>query len=116
MEKSKKQISFLITHYNRPAALKSCIESIKNLSLSNYEIVVSDDASAPEIQQIIQEFFIDTVVIAAENLGLGANLNKGIRACKGEYILYCQEDFVLNSDFKIILPNVWKYYKAKKQI
>jgi glycosyltransferase involved in cell wall biosynthesis len=93
------KISFLVTHFNRPAALKSCIESIKKLSLAHYEIVVSDDGSAAENQKMIKELAIDKLLIAANNVGLASNLNKGIRACSGEYIVYCQEDFNLNADF-----------------
>jgi glycosyltransferase involved in cell wall biosynthesis len=98
------KISFLVTHFNRPAALKSCIESIKKLSLAHYEIVVSDDGSAAENQKMIKELAIDKLLIAANNVGLASNLNKGIRACSGEYIVYCQEDFNLNADFKDVLP------------
>lgn len=108
------KISFLITHFNRPSDLKSCIDAIRNVSLSNYEIVVSDDASSSEIQQVIKEFAIDNLVIAAGNQGLAANLNKGIRACKGEYILYCQEDFILNSNFKLILPQCLEVLNTQK--
>jgi glycosyltransferase involved in cell wall biosynthesis len=102
--KSPIKISFLVTHFNRPAALKSCIESIKKLSLANYEIVVSDDGSAAENQKMIKDLAIDKLLIAANNVGLASNLNKGILACSGEYIVYCQKDFNLNADFKYVLP------------
>lgn len=102
--KSPIKISFLVTHFNRPAALKSCIESIKKLSLANYEIVVSDYGRAAENQKMIKDLAIDKLLIASNNGGLASNLNKGIRVCSGEYIVYYQEDFKLNADFKYVLP------------
>ena len=48
MELRKKQISFLITHYNRPDDLLQCIGAIKKLEVADSEIVVCDDASQKE--------------------------------------------------------------------
>jgi hypothetical protein len=45
-------------------------------------------------KKIIQDYQIDQLV-AEVNQGLAANINKGIVACQ-EFIVYCQEDFILN--------------------
>ena len=58
------KVSFLVTDFNRPTALKSCIDSIKKLSLANYEIVVSDDGSTAENQKMIKDLTIDKLLIA----------------------------------------------------
>lgn len=90
-------VSILITSYNRPAAVETCIDHVLALNLEMpFEIVVSDDGSTNENVAALKRIAtIDTLVVAEMNQGLGANINKGIKACKGNYFLYCQEDFLL---------------------
>ena len=114
MEKSKIKISFLITHYNRPDDLFQCISGIQNLKIANYEIVVSDDGSTAENIKLIENDAIDKLILAPKNQGLAANINKGIKACEGEYIVYCQEDFVLDANLSTSLPECIDLLKSNK--
>jgi glycosyltransferase involved in cell wall biosynthesis len=114
MEKKKILISFLITHYNRPLDLMECLEGIRKINISNYEIVVSDDGSDDENSKLLKEYKIDKLILAKTNQGLAANINKGIESCEGEYIIYCQEDFVLDSQIGKILPECLELLESKK--
>lgn len=106
MQKSNHSISVLITHYNRVDDLLKCIDGIIALELDNCEIVVSDDGSSPEILKQVKKYPIDTLVESTKNQGLASNINKGVAACKGDYIIYCQEDFLLVREFKKVLPRL----------
>ena len=101
-----KRISFLITHYNRPTQLYRCLETIQDIRTSDDEIIVSDDGSSEESIEKIKNFSFDRLVTSSHNTGLASNINRGINACNGEYILYCQEDFVLQKG----LVNQIKYF------
>ena len=114
MELRKKKISFLITHYNRPDDLLQCIGAIKKLEVADSEIVVCDDASQEEHLKTIQDYEIDQLILSKTNQGLAANINKGIQACQGEYIIYCQEDFLLNPSITSILPECLDLLKKEK--
>lgn len=114
METKKIQISFLITHYNRPIDLLKCLGAIKNLKVLDSEIVVCDDASQEEHLKLIQGYEIDRLVFSKMNQGLAANINKGIEACQGEYIVYCQEDFLLDPSISSILPEYLDLLKKEK--
>ncbi|SEA89292.1 Glycosyl transferase family 2 [Flavobacterium gillisiae] len=114
MKNSTIQFSFLITHYNRPFDLAECLEGIKRIAISNYEIVVSDDGSTSENIELLQGYAIDKLVLANENQGLAASSNKGIEVCEGEYIIYCQEDFILSSDINTILPECLELLNSRK--
>ena len=97
-------ISILTTHYNRSEALVLCLKAIEEVHLDvDYEIVVSDDGSDQEHLDTIKTLNIDTLVLSNKNEGLASNLNKGIKACKGKYILYVQEDFLMLPEFKNVL-------------
>jgi glycosyltransferase involved in cell wall biosynthesis len=114
MEISKIQISFLITHYNRPVDLLKCLEAIKNLKVLDSEIVVCDDASHEEHFKTIQYYQIDQLIGSKINQGLAANINTGIQACQGEYIVYCQEDFLLAPQISSLLPECLDLLKREK--
>lgn len=106
---NKIYLSFLITHYNRFENLQYCIAAIKKLDLDfEYEIVVSDDGSFKDIQDKLKTIEVNQIVLSDCNRGLAHNINKGIRTCKGDYILYCQDDFILTPQInKIIKESIF---------
>ncbi|PWJ56790.1 glycosyltransferase involved in cell wall biosynthesis [Dyadobacter jejuensis] len=92
-----KDVSLLITHYNRSHSLQNLLESLIGLSCSFEQIVVSDDGSQPQHLQKLEELshqYGFLLVKAPVNKGLGHNINKGQNAIKTELTLYVQEDFV----------------------
>lgn len=102
------KLSILITHYNRPDALLKCIDAIKNINWEiDYEIIVSDDGSKVENIERIKLINNISLLLSEKNQGLAANINKGINACKGNYILYCQEDFLIVKDLELILNELY---------
>lgn len=104
-------LSILITHYNRPAALSKVVKAFREIeSPVPVEIVVSDDAS----EQVIAVPGIDTLVVSPVNQGLAHNLNKGIRACRGDFILYCQEDYLPLGTLPDRLPELLGLLRGEK--
>jgi glycosyltransferase involved in cell wall biosynthesis len=110
MEISKKQISFLITHYNRPDDLAKCLAAVRNLNLQDSEIVVCDDASHEKHLKIIQDYQIDQLV-AEVNQGLAANI-KGIVACQESILL--SRRFYFEPKIIEILPECMGLLKEEK--
>lgn len=115
MDNSTIQISFLITHFNRPFDLALCLKGIKEIPISNYEIVVSDDGSTVENVEIIKSYdLVNQLILAPTNQGLAANINKGLAACRGEYVIYCQEDFIIKPEIGTVLPECLDLLQNKK--
>lgn len=111
----KIKLSILITHYNRPSALEECISAIRELNIHiSYEIVVSDDGSDAKNLDIVKTFQYDQLIVASENSGLAANINRGLEACQGKYIIYCQEDFLLTGQLSLYLKDIIKLIDNKK--
>ncbi|MDX5420684.1 MAG: glycosyltransferase [Hymenobacteraceae bacterium] len=97
-----KDVTLLVTHYNRSASLERILKAFKELNCSFEEIIVSDDASKPEhLNQLkaLQEEVPFRLVSAPTNGGLGHNINKGQSAVRTPYTLYVQEDFVPTEEF-----------------
>jgi glycosyltransferase involved in cell wall biosynthesis len=114
MDNSTIQISFLITHFNRPLDLLACLKGIKEIPISNYEIVVSDDGSTAENIEMIKSYSVHQLILAPINQGLAANINKGLAACRGEFVIYCQEDFIINPEIVTVLSECFDLLQNKK--
>jgi glycosyltransferase involved in cell wall biosynthesis len=90
-------VSVVFVTYNRPYTLVAAFESF--LALTDYprerlELIVSDDGSDLETQDFIRRMDFDVHVLAPRNRGLGANMNRGVRAASGELILVLQDDWL----------------------
>lgn len=92
-----KDVTLLITHYNRSNSLERLLRTIKEQKILFNEVIVSDDCSdlihLERIKLMEQEFDFK-LVTAIKNSGLANNLNKGQEEAKTPYILYVQEDFI----------------------
>jgi glycosyltransferase involved in cell wall biosynthesis len=112
-----KDVTLLITHYNRATSLERLLASFKELQIAFAKIIVSDDASTAwhqeKLKALEKDYGLD-IVWAAHNQGLGANLNKGIRRVGTEYILYIQEDFQIDPLFKTVLADSVKIMEEDK--
>ncbi|MCC8423766.1 glycosyltransferase [Mucilaginibacter sp. UR6-11] len=91
-----KDITLLVTHYNRSQSLQRLLKSFAGQQIVFGDIVVSDDGSQPEhVAQLksIEKEYGFRLITAVKNAGLGNNINKGQDAVKTRYTLYVQEDF-----------------------
>lgn len=86
-------ISIVIPNYNSGDRLLKNIPKLIDLlskTKHEYEIIVTDDASTDNSQEILQKLDIK-IVTSPKNTGFGTNVGRGIRAAKGEII------FILNA-------------------
>ncbi len=92
-----KDVTLLITHYNRSRSLERLLAALSKLQCTFEDIVVSDDASRPEEMKEVkrlQEIYKYRLVATPVNRGYGNCINKGEDAITTPYTLYLQEDFV----------------------
>lgn len=92
-------ISIIIPVYNQAKKIKQCFESIEKQTYKDYEIIVVDDGSEDNPEKIIMKFS-NIKFIKQKNQGAPSARNSGFRKSKGEYILFCDADAILN--FKIL--------------
>jgi glycosyltransferase involved in cell wall biosynthesis len=111
-----KEITLLVTHYNRSTSLERLLKSFKDLGCTFGDIVVSDDGSTKEHLDFIIKLrgvYGFRLITTPINRGLGNNINKGQDAVLTPYTLYIQEDFVprlaflasLNDGYKIMVED-----------
>jgi glycosyltransferase involved in cell wall biosynthesis len=88
-------LSVLFVTYNRSDLLETAYTSIQermDFGALRVEYIVTDDRSDPAHVRVLENLHFDKRVLWSVNSGLGANCNRGIAACHGEYILQIQDD------------------------
>jgi glycosyltransferase involved in cell wall biosynthesis len=97
-----KNVSLLITHYNRSQSLEQLLKSFIALNCKFEDIVVSDDGSKAEhldYLNLIKDRYGFRLITTPKNKGLGNNINKGQDAVKTPLTVYVQEDFTPTAIF-----------------
>jgi len=93
-------VSVVFVTYNRPHTLVATYETF--LFTTDYprerlELIVADDGSDPDVQALVKRLDFDVFCLSVVNRGLGANMNTGLRAAHGEFILLLQDDWICMS-------------------
>ena len=92
-------ISLIIPIYNQANKLPKCLDSIFGQTYKNFEIIIVNDGSTDDVQEIIKEYGNKLKVIKFIKLkvngGAPAARNRGFRESRGEYLFFCDADAVL---------------------
>ena len=107
-------ISVLVVTYNGETYIREQIDSIlKNIGLGD-ELVVSDDGSLDTTREILKSYQEqDARIRVMEGPGEGviANVEAGLRACRGDYIFLADQDDVWMPDK---VEKVMEVFRKKK--
>lgn len=100
------KISLIATTYNRPDALRLCIESIGRQTLVPFEVIIADDGSTDDTRTLIErmrkDFPCPIVHAWQEDLGFRAAevRNNALRLCKGDYVVFIDGDIIIHTSWK----------------
>jgi GT2 family glycosyltransferase len=90
-------VSVIIPTFNRKNDLLSCLNSIKDSTYTNLEIIVVDNASTDGTYDAVKETFPNVKLIRNEkNLGVTGGRNRGAIESKGDYLLFLDHDMVID--------------------
>ena len=88
-------VSIIVPVYNAENYLKECIESIVNQTYYNLEIILINDGSIDGSLQLCSKYaqiYSNIIIIDSDNGGVSNARNKGIKAAKGQYIVFVDAD------------------------
>ena len=105
-------ISFIVTSFNYDKFVVKTLESIKNQSYENIEIIVVDDKSSDNSVEVVKKFIknnknLPIVLIEHnENKGQMAAIQTGLLSAKGKFVCFIDSDDLLIKDYAKTLIRV----------
>jgi glycosyltransferase involved in cell wall biosynthesis len=85
-------VSVIITNYNYAHYLKQAIDSALAQTYSNLEVIVVDDGSQDDSQEVIRRYGDRVIPIFKENGGQASGFNAGFAASRGALICFLDAD------------------------
>ena len=111
--------SIIIPVYNAEKYLNETIDTIKNQSFSNWELIIVDDGSTDNIDDVVLPFVkgteIPTLYIKKENGGVHTARNAAIKKARGKLLINIDSDDELVSNALEKLQNVWESIPDNKK-
>lgn len=95
------RFSVITPIYNAEQFLPSCIESVLQQNNQDYEMILIDDGSTDSSKSICMEYSGKNEKIryfCQENMGPSAARNRGLRAARGDYIVFLDADDMLDGE------------------
>ena len=90
----KLKFSIIIPVYNTEMYLRKCLDSVKNQTYKNYEVIIINDGSTDNSLDIINEYTKDKrfKVYNKKNSGLSNTRNYALKYVTGDYICFLDSD------------------------
>ena len=100
-------VSIITPSYNTAAYIAETIESVQAQTYTNWEMIIVDDCSTDDTDNVVQAFLSDTRIKYLknnQNSGAAASRNRALREAKGKWIAFLDSD------------DLWLPDKLEKQI
>lgn len=94
-------VSICIITYNSAKTIVETLDSVATQTYKNLELVVSDDCSQDNTVEVCKKWSVEhpeiniQIVITAKNTGVSGNLNRSVKAAKGEWVKIMAGDDIL---------------------
>jgi glycosyltransferase involved in cell wall biosynthesis len=115
----KYEIDVLLATYNGEKYLEEQLESLSHQTISNWRLLIRDDCSSDSTNEIIEQYKIThrNVEIIRDNFGnVGPSKNFGIllENSNSNYVIFCDQDDIWDSNKLEILFNTMKQEEKNK--
>ncbi|MDD5371925.1 MAG: glycosyltransferase family 2 protein [Sulfurimonas sp.] len=104
------KFSVIIPIYNSQATIARALDSVINQTYKDFEIILVDDGSSDNTNQVIKMFFKNKDIahkyIYQENSGVSIARNRGIKETVGEYIAFLDSDDMWHPQKLEIVSNI----------
>lgn len=90
--------SVVIPSYNRSSMTVDAINSVLNQTFQDFEIIVVDDGSTDDTEEVLSGFGVRVTYHKQINGGVASARNRGIALSSGRYICYLDSDDLWHSD------------------
>lgn len=98
------KISVIIPVYNGEGYIERCIDSVINQTYGDTEIIVINDGSTDDTENILKKYS-NIVLVNKKNEGVSRARNTGLSLATGDYVYFCDADDYLEKDAFEVLIN-----------
>lgn len=116
MSKQALNVSVIVPVYNNGLYLRETLESLKGQTMKEFEVIVVNDGSSDNSEEIIDEFVKQDArfhKISQENQGVSAARNAALEIAKGTYVTFMDGDDTIPADALKEMNQVAKDTKAE---
>ena len=103
-----KMISIIVPVYNVESYLKECLESIRQQTFTDIEVILVNDGSTDGSREICERYCEKDIrfrLINQENQGQSVARNRGVKESVGQFIMFVDSDDVINTNvLEVLLP------------
>ncbi len=85
-------VSVIVATYNRAVLLRETIESILNQHFKDFELIIVDDGSTDETQEVLKRYGTQLRYLRQDNSGPSAARNLGVRQARAPWISILDSD------------------------
>lgn len=104
-------ISIIVPIYNVEKYLEECLESIRNQTYTNIEVILVNDGSTDGSKEIGERFCEQDIrfkLVTQENQGASVARNRGVKESNGDYIMFVDSDDVVKDNIVEVLLSYMK--------
>lgn len=84
------KFSIVIPVYNVEEYIGRCLESVKNQTFKDYEVIVVNDGCTDKSIEVAKQY--DVKIIKTEHVSVSEARNIGVKHTKGEYLIFLDSD------------------------
>ncbi len=100
-------ISVIVPLYNKKKAIGRCIQSVKDQTFEDWELIIVNDGSTDDSHTVVEKFLDDDRIkyLSKKNGGVSSARNYGVKHSIGEWIVFLDADDYMLNDALMILYN-----------
>lgn len=107
-------VSVIIPTYNNAKYLKESLDSVFNQTYKTLEVIVIDDCSTDNTQEVLSKYAGIHLLMNSENKGIGFTRKFGINASTGDYLCFLSTDDrylpeFIEESMKSYVPDTFSY-------
>jgi glycosyltransferase involved in cell wall biosynthesis len=110
-------ISVIIPTYNSAKYIEKAVDSILTQGLINLEVIIIDDASTDNTQDLLKKKYLYNpmikMILHSKNKKQGESRNTGLNVAKGKYIFFLDSDDWLEHETLNYLASIAEEYNAE---